>query len=703
MDKELVLIMKLLLERTLLTINELKDATGLSTRQITYRIEKINDLLKSNKVQPISLRYNKEVTLNPETKDAIINIINQYGSEKDYYFSKEERFAFIYLTLFINLDYISLNHFISSMKVSRSIVLLDLKELKQTLEKDGIIIENNRTYGYYLDGPEMVIRRQMIKFVVETLSTSRDCKIFNLFINEYKLGSFESSKEIISKLADMHNIRFVEDRLKEFIYIFIFLKARMTSQKKNTYRIPSISNLPEMKSMKEYNFTEDLLLSYDDNNKIKLFDVSYISAWIIGISVGNINEKTEDTLTITDIVFKVMTRFESLSGFHYIDRMKIFEQLYAHFRPAYYRLIFKLPIFNPLCERVKEEYNGLYRLVSETMKPIDELYNLEITEDELAFLTMHFGAILLNEKKYMLPQKKTALIVCSGGVGSSAILYTELKNLLPELNFLLPIELSKLKDINEPVDVIFTCDNNADIMKIDIPVIVVSPVMTLKEKYQVKQEVYIKLDNMFIRQPRVEEVIEIVRKYASITSEKPLCNELQSYFSKIENVTVKSGTNLKLSNLVGQNLIRLKVSADNWEDSIRKSASALLESGKITAQYIDAMIKYAKESGPYIVITKHVALPHAKPEDGAKETALGISILRHPVEFGNKNNDPVKYIFCLSAVDHESHLQAMAELLELLGNDEFYDALNRAEDPEEIKQYIEAYESSNLDKELPLR
>lgn len=236
-------------------------------------------------------------------------------------------------------------------------------------------------------------------------------------------------------------------------------------------------------------------------------------------------------------------------------------------------------------------------------------------------------------------------------------------------------------------------------MKRNIPVIVVRPVMTLKEKYQVKQEVYIKLNDMLIRQPRVDEVIEIVKKYADITSEKPLHNELQSYFSKIEDVPVKSGTNLKLSNLVDQSLIRLKVPADNWEDAIRKSAFALLECDKITDQYIDAMIKYAKETGPYIVITKHVTLPHAKPEDGAKKTALGISVLEHPLEFGNKSNDPVKYVFCLSAVDHESHLQAMAELLELLGKDEFYDVLNRAESPEEIIHYIGAYEASNIDKE----
>lgn len=539
----------------------------------------------------------------------------------------------------------------------------------------------------------MDIRRLMIKFVIGILSTSRDCKIFNLFINEYKLDNFQNSKEIISNLAVKHNIKFVEDRLLEFIYIFIFLKARMISEKKNEFEISRIPNISVIRLMKEYNFTEDLLYSFENGNKIQAFDANYISAWIIGISVGNTKDKTEDISIISKIVIRIMTRFESLSGFHYMNHDGIFEQLYSHFRPAYYRLLFKLPIYNPLCEKVKTEYKELYKLVSETMKPFSELFDQEIPEDELAYLTIHFGAILFNGKEVIIPQKKRALIVCSGGIGSSAILYTELKNLFPELYFLLPIELSKLKEISEPIDIVFTSNYSTELMEIEQPLIKVSPVMTLKEKSQVKREVYMQLGNTFLRQPRVEEVIEIVKKYAKISSEDMLYDKLQSYFSRMENFIAKNDGELMLSDIINENLIRLKVQAKNWEDAIRKSASALLENNKITAPYIDAMISTAREAGPYIVITKHVALPHAKPEAGAKETAMGIAVLEHPIEFGNKGNDPVKYIFSLSAVDHESHLQAMAEFLELLEEKEFYDVLDKAKNAEEIMSYIKAYES----------
>jgi len=141
-------------------------------------------------------------------------------------------------------------------------------------------------------------------------------------------------------------------------------------------------------------------------------------------------------------------------------------------------------------------------------------------------------------------------------------------------------------------------------------------------------------------------------------------------------------------NLTSEELVRLNIEAKDWEDAIRQSADALLQNGKIKASYIDAIIKTVKETGPYIVITKHVALPHARSEAGALESAIGIATLKEPVVFGNKENDPVKYLFCLSAKDSESHINALAELTGLLDRKDFYEFLDHAKDASEVIKYI---------------
>lgn len=143
-----------------------------------------------------------------------------------------------------------------------------------------------------------------------------------------------------------------------------------------------------------------------------------------------------------------------------------------------------------------------------------------------------------------------------------------------------------------------------------------------------------------------------------------------------------------LKDLTNEKLIKLHIQAKDWEDAVRKSAQPLIDEAKVKPAYVDDMIQGVKENGPYIVLTKHVALPHARPEAGAIESAIGIATLETPIEFGSEANDPVKYLFCLSAKDNMEHLNALAELAELFEDQEFFNLLDHAQDAKEIMDYI---------------
>lgn len=143
-----------------------------------------------------------------------------------------------------------------------------------------------------------------------------------------------------------------------------------------------------------------------------------------------------------------------------------------------------------------------------------------------------------------------------------------------------------------------------------------------------------------------------------------------------------------LKDLLDERLIQLHVHADDWQDAIRKATAPMVATGKITEGYVEDIIKGVHEYGPYIVITKHVALPHARPESGAKANAVGITVLDEPVEFGNKDNDPVKYLFPLSAVGNNEHLAALADLAGLLDDQKFYEVLDTATSSSDIMNYL---------------
>ena len=693
MDKDILILMKFLSKKSFITLADLENSLEMTRRQAKYRIQKLNDLLKEEEVPPIlvSSSATKDIVVSDDTKKVINSLLKDIDQNDVYYLSKKERLIYMYLMLFINKAHLTLNDFIDSLQVSRSTVLLDLKELTQTLEELNIHIKNDRKRGYYLVGSEMEIRRFMMKNVIYTLADEDNNKVFDIFINDFYLDDFNYSKIYISNLVKKHKIRFVENRLIEFIYIFIFLNTRMQNEKYSSDEIVGLMDIDAMSYMKEYKFSYELLKKYNTTENITKADVNYIAAWILGISFGDINEDTKDCVLISDLIGKMMTRFESLSGVHYKNTEEIFIQLYSHFRPAYYRLLFKLPIFNPVCDKVKEEYPELYQLVEQTMKPFNIIFGEEIPAGEIAYLTMHFSTIYSGKKGVNIAKQKTALVVCSNGIGSSAILYNELTSMFPELHFLSPIDSSKLSDFSEKVDIIFATNYLENIPNINIPIIHVSPVMSIAERYQVMREVYMQLGSGFLKKTNVDVVMDIISKHADIQNRDALYNELINYFSEIDNISNKDKENeLHLLDMVRENIIRLNIEAENWEEAVRLSYEPLLENGFITQKYIDETVRIMNSVGPYVVITKHTALLHTKPESGALSCAMGIGVLKNPINFGSAEHDPIKYVFSLSAIDNHTHLCAMAELLELFNDDKFFMFLDTANDSEEVIEYIKS-------------
>jgi len=122
---------------------------------------------------------------------------------------------------------------------------------------------------------------------------------------------------------------------------------------------------------------------------------------------------------------------------------------------------------------------------------------------------------------------------------------------------------------------------------------------------------------------------------------------------------------LSLRELLPSERIRLDVRVGSWREAIREAGKLLLQSGAVTPEYIEAMVKVAEELGPYIAIAPGIALPHASSEAGAKQTALSLIKLAEPVDFGNADNDPVRLVFGLAAVDHAAHIVALQALAEL--------------------------------------
>ena len=133
-----------------------------------------------------------------------------------------------------------------------------------------------------------------------------------------------------------------------------------------------------------------------------------------------------------------------------------------------------------------------------------------------------------------------------------------------------------------------------------------------------------------------------------------------------------------------EDMVKVSVKCTDWKDAVNKALIPLEEKKYITSFYKEAIFKNFKEYGPYMVIAPSIVLLHARPEDGALETALSVMVLENPINFGSDLNDPVKLIFSLSSKDNVSHTNLLTHLMKILMNKDYLNEILNAKCNEDV-------------------
>lgn len=140
-------------------------------------------------------------------------------------------------------------------------------------------------------------------------------------------------------------------------------------------------------------------------------------------------------------------------------------------------------------------------------------------------------------------------------------------------------------------------------------------------------------------------------------------------------------------------LIALDVEAETAEEAISLAGGLLTNAGTTEERYADAMVASYRDKGPYFVLAPHVALPHARAEDGVKEASVSLLRLKNPVVFGHAANDPVQLVFALGGSTSSEHIAMLRKLTTLLSNPDNLEQFKQAADVETIQQLIRGNET----------
>lgn len=140
--------------------------------------------------------------------------------------------------------------------------------------------------------------------------------------------------------------------------------------------------------------------------------------------------------------------------------------------------------------------------------------------------------------------------------------------------------------------------------------------------------------------------------------------------------------------LLKREAVKLDIQPKNVLEAIKMSGDLLVKAGYATEKYTEAMIKGFNEVGPYIVLAPGIAIPHARPDQGALKTGLSLLRLKEPIEFGHQKNDPVQIVCAIVGLGNNGHIEILQKIATILGNRDKHDQILKAKNYEELSQII---------------
>lgn len=647
-DNEDNIINFLLNSNSFVTAKEIANQFLMSTKTVYRTIKHLNSLTPSGEL--INSKKGRGFKIN---YDNYLKEMN-YQQDSNTFTAKDRQQATLTKLLMIAPRSLKLSSLFNQYYLSETNINEDLKSIRSQLASYSLNLVR-KNHQLKITGSETNIRHALqdilIKQNVSNTSLSKKGGL-NFYSLQFCIKQLNFINEKLdSEITYPYNVNIISH-----IYILITRYQTHAVAKSVLTKLNSYDQMIIKENKQLYSIAAEVIKHIENYLDMALEpnEIYFLLQYLISSRL-DVMDKIENSAFQSNLVQKV-TNFYISNVVAKLNLGTINNDFKAdlanHIRPMINRLYNKISLNNALLPEIKRVYLKLFKVIEHTSDKLTKELGLPpISADESGFITIYFARYLEQNRQYI-----RALVVCTTGVATAQLIKVKIQSYFNNIIVVADAASSNVQQqIHKyaPIELIISTIplNNT----FEIPVVVVGALLTNQDK------------------KRIEDSIK--RNYHFQGSEK------------------------MLSEVTNESLIRLNVEAVNWKDAIRKSANPLVKNGYATENYVNGMIKTTEESGPYIVISKGVALPHARPELGAKKIGITVTTLKTPINFGNKNNDPVQFIFALCAVDNKSHLKAMSELVNFISDQNFLKSLVKETRPANVYTLIKKFESRYSENE----
>ena len=382
----------------------------------------------------------------------------------------------------------------------------------------------------------------------------------------------------------------------------------------------------------------------------------------------------------------MVNQFEQDTLVNIPDRAAFDKQLLAHLRPAYFRIKYGMHLANINVDKVFQEdtwHRMLFETVKADVKPIERLVGKSLPTEEIKLIAFYFGGVLESRKETDNAQERAA-VVCTNGIISARLMFEHLVRLFPEITFLSATSVHDFETFDKDYDLVFsTVPLNTEARQY-----IIHPLMTTEESINLRFRVLNDL-GISTQQGSVEQVVQIVKKHATVRDAKGLKEDLLSWLIKAnisQNDKPQKQQLPSLEHYLKPRLVQIVDDSMDWEEALRFSIRPLVHEDIVTKHFEDVLVEQTKDPSSFAFLGTRMSIPHTVPENGALSEAFGFTIFKKPVIFPGK--ETISVIVPIALRDTTKHLRAIQQLSEIAENMGLIDELVATDNAKEAYELV---------------
>lgn len=684
------ILQRLLQESAAVSVKYLAEQIGVSRRTVQRELESVSASLKDYDLAFVS-KTGVGIWLEGSRKEKE-RLLAALSAGDDYDVSnREERRKRLVLEILKEKGLRKLFYYSSKFEVSEATVSADLEAVEGWLARYGLFVIRKPGSGISIEGSEESYRRAIRAFIDENLDTDIMREVYGE--DGYDLSSYrvlkkgnigqilnnDIVKRVMVCLTNLDHDRVLTLTENSYVGLVIHISIAINRIRKNEVMEYDVNWKQDITRDEDYELAEKIVQKLEQEFAIDIpkVEVSYICLHLKGAKHEKIQWSEDAQMQLENkklqqLVNEMIDAYDKKQAYLLKQDDGFIQGLLAHLQPTLIRLVYGMSIQNPVLEDIKVTYPEMYRRCEDVAAVLEGYTGKKVPEQEIGFLTVHFGAAMVRlEGRKEKIRKVQVGVICSSGIGISRLMASKLEKV-----FHGRMQLTAYGKYEVTPYVMSRTDffiSSIPIEQPDIPVVFVNPLLNEED---------------------IDNIRHMITKYERVPKKQKEADEFSMQLEEINLVASQINTVIKYMDLFrvdnrisfGELLIAIGEKMSPYSDCQEMIREDLLRREQIASQVFAEFgfaLFHARTKGVMrpafsICMTKDLA-PFANPYF----KGIGIVfVMLAPVDANAKlNGDIMGYISSMLIEEYE--------FLELVGKgdkEEIRTALSRS-----LKKYFHKY------------